>query len=94
MDSERRKKEKEGQESKGNQGSSKEGLDQVATVGLLCRYRVACMISLLVLACMVHACLYLVLLLSLAWVLPSLAMVSFLLCQFLDSHGVMGFILG
>ena len=40
------------------------------------RYRFACVISLLVLACMVHACVYLVLLLSLAWVFPGVTMVS------------------
>ena len=49
------------------------------------------MISLLVFACMVHACVYLVLLLSLAWVSPGVIVVFSLAFPFSDSHGVMGF---
>lgn len=43
---------------------------------------------------MVHAFIYLVHLLSLAWVFPSLIVVSTFLFHFLDSHGVVGFIIG
>ena len=46
------------------------------------------MISLLVLACMVHACVF-ILLLSLAWVLTIVTVVLSLSLPFLDSHGVM-----
>ena len=49
------------------------------------------MISFLVLACMVHACVYLVLLLSLAWVFPGGIVVFNLTFPYTDSHGVMGF---
>lgn len=58
--------------------------------GITCRYRVAYMISLLVLACMVYACVYLVLLMSLAWVLPGVRVVFIISFPFPDSHGVMG----
>ena len=44
--------------------------------GITSGYQVACMISLLVLACMIYACVYLVLLLSLACVSPSVTMLS------------------
>ena len=43
---------------------------------------------------MVHAFIYLVHLLSLAWVLFGLTLVSAWNFHFLDSHGVVGFILG
>lgn len=43
---------------------------------------------------MVHAFVYLVHLLSLASVFCGLIVVSILPCHFLDSHDVMGFILG
>jgi len=42
---------------------------------------------------MVHAFVYLVHLLSLAWVLSILTVVSILPFHFMDSHGVMGFII-
>jgi len=51
------------------------------------------MISLLVLACMVYECVYLVLFLTLAWVLVGVTVVFSLASTFPDSHGVMGFIL-
>ena len=57
---------------------------------ITCRYRVSFMFSLLDLACMVHACVYFVLLLSLTWVLLGVAMDFSLALPFLDSHGVMG----
>jgi len=41
---------------------------------------------------MVHSFVYLVHLLSLAWVFLGLIVVSSLPCQFLGNHGVMGFI--
>jgi len=44
--------------------------------------------------CMAHTFDYLVHLLSLTWVFPGLKVVSTLSCPFLDSYGVMGFILG
>jgi len=47
------------------------------------------MISLLVLACMVHACVFFVLLLSLTWVFLGVIMVFSIEFLFLDSHGVM-----
>lgn len=51
------------------------------------------MISFLFLACIVHACVYLVLFLSLAWVLVGVTVVFNLALTFPDSHGVMEFIL-
>jgi len=51
------------------------------------------MISLLVFACMVYACVYLVLLLSLTWVLLGMTMVFNLALPLPNSHGVMGFLL-
>jgi len=58
-----------------------------------CKYQVACMISFLVLESMVHACVYLVLLLSMAWVSIGVTMVLSLSFPFLDSDGLMGFLL-
>ena len=55
------------------------------------RYRVTCVISLIFFACMVYACVYLVLFLSLAWVLPGVIVVFILAFPFPDNHGVMGF---
>jgi len=49
--------------------------------------------TLLVLACMVHACAFLALLLCLAWVFPSATVVFILALSFPHSHGVMGFLL-
>ena len=49
------------------------------------------MISLLFLECMIHTCVYLVILLSLAWVLSGVTVVFSLALTFLDSHGVMRF---
>jgi len=43
------------------------------------------MISLLDLACMVHACVYLVLLLSLVWVFPGVTVIFNLALPFLDA---------
>ena len=54
------------------------------------RYQFACVISLLDLACMVHACEYLVLLLSLAWVLLGVTAIFNLSLPFPNSHDVMG----
>lgn len=51
------------------------------------------MISLLDLECMVHAYVYFTLLLSLAWVFPSVTMIFSLVFPFPDSHGVMGSLL-
>ncbi len=51
------------------------------------------MISLLFCECMIHAFVYLVHLLSLAWVFPSLIVVTSFPYSFVDSHGVFGFIL-
>jgi len=48
------------------------------------------MISLLVLACMVHACVLLVLLLSLAWIFLGVTMFFSLALPFLNIHGVAG----
>ena len=60
---------------------------------IICRYRVACMISLLYLACMVHACVYLVLFLSFSLVLLSVTVIFSLALPFLGSNGVMGSLL-
>lgn len=49
------------------------------------------MIFLLFLACMVPACVYLVLFLSLAWVFPGVVVVFKITLTFMDSYGVMGF---
>jgi len=49
-----------------------------------------CVISLLYLACMVHACVYLVLLLSLPWVFLGVTAFFSLSFPFLDNHGMMG----
>ena len=61
------------------------------TTGLLCRYRVACMISLLVLACMVHACGFLVICCHWHGDFPGLTVVLTLPFHFLDNHGIGGF---
>jgi len=78
---------KEKHESKGKQGSSKEKLDKAATMVFLCKYRVACMISFIVLAGMC--------------VFGSLTIIGMgfakndngfnLALPFPDSYGVMGF---
>ena len=49
------------------------------------------MYSFLVLECMVHSCVYLALLFSLAWVFSGVTVVFSLSFPFPDSHGVMGF---
>ena len=71
-------------EGKGKQRSTEEGLDQVATSRL---------ISLLVLTFMVHPCVFLVLLLSLAWVLSSVTVFLNLSLPFMDNQCVTGFLL-
>ena len=48
------------------------------------------MTSLLDVACMIHACMLFVLLLSLACVFPSVTMFFSLALPFMDSHGLMG----
>ena len=83
----KQRKDKEGKGSKGKQKIKQGRVRSSGYNEITCRYRVSCMISLLVLACMVHACVYLVLLLSLAWVFPGVTVVSAL--PFSDSHGVM-----
>lgn len=60
---------------------------------ITCRYRFVCVISLLDLAFMVHACVYLDLLLSLEWLLLGVIVIFSLAFPFLDIHGVMGSIL-
>lgn len=47
------------------------------------------MISSIVFPCMVNACVFLVILLLLAWVLPAVTMVFNLAFSFTNSHGVM-----
>jgi len=48
------------QEGEGKVGNHKRTVRTIVIAGFSCRYRVACMISLLVLACMAHACGFLV----------------------------------
>jgi len=59
-------------------------------VGVHCTQQVACVISLLIFGCMIHACGYLVILFSLARDFPRLAVVLALPFNFLESHDVVG----
>ena len=86
MDQKRQRRQEEGRSEQGRARSRNYNR-------IICRYQFACVISLLNLACMVHACVVLVLLMSLAWVFPSVIVVFSLAFPFLDNHGVMGSLL-
>jgi len=49
---------------------------------ITCKYRITCMISLLDLVCMVHACVYLVLLMSLPWLFLGVTVIFSLALSF------------
>ena len=57
---------------------------------MTCRYRFACVISFLDFACMLHICVCMVLLLSLASVFLGVKMFFSLVFPFSDTHRVMG----
>jgi len=83
----------EGQEIKGKK-NIKQGRARSSNYnGIACWCQLECVISLLALACRVHACLYWVLLLSLEWVSQGVIVVFILSFPFMNSHGVMGFLL-
>jgi len=86
--------EKEGKGKQRKTREHKEKVGSTASARRSCGYQLSCVISSQGCECMVYEFLYLVHLLSLAWDFLGLTIVLALPYHFVDSHGVMGFILG
>ena len=81
------------QEGKGRVGKCKRTSGSTTTMGFSCRYRVACIISSLVLACMTHACGFLLMichwhggLIGLTMVLPRFSILWIAIVMWVSFH--------